>query len=49
MEYVKLYSACYTKPLPSQVLDVMPGLISQTSGLNQVHTVPGQEAPGDGW
>lgn len=44
MEYVNLYSACYTKPLPSQVPDVTPGLISQTSGLNQVHTVPGRRA-----
>lgn len=32
-----LDSACYTKPLPSQVLNILPALISQTSGLNQVH------------
>lgn len=32
-----LDSACYTKPLHSQVLDILPALISQTSGLNQVH------------
>lgn len=28
VEYVNLYSIYYTEPLPSQVLDVVPGLIS---------------------
>lgn len=46
MEYGNLYSACCTKPLPCQVLDVMPGFISQTSGFNQVHGVTAaKEAP----
>lgn len=36
-EHVNFHSACYTKRLPSQALDVTPGLISSASGLNQVH------------
>ena len=36
-----------TKPLSSQVVDISPGLISQTSGFNQVHGVPGWRGLGD--